>query len=266
MPAAGLLIARHARRRKAERRHPSPDQPAIAGARHAGQRTHALSAMPVFSSSGQQLKYVTIRKNGKFYAQVAYTKPDGKPGKHSSTLYDDPDEAAHAADRCGLGLPRGRETSRRRRRAHSPASTRLRRLSYKQHGDAAVLNFQLEDGERRRLDGMTLEDVLAEERRKGEDSQLRKRTSGSSSFLGVSWDKLNNKWRAKISIDGKMKSLGYFDTEEEAARCAGGCCLARSKLPRPPLIIGCPLPHPQHAPSWPPDSANPPPCRPQGLR
>lgn len=37
-----------------------------------------------------------------------------------------------------------------------------------------------------------------------------------SKYLGVSWVKKARKWRAQICIDGKNKSLGYFDNEIEA--------------------------------------------------
>lgn len=33
---------------------------------------------------------------------------------------------------------------------------------------------------------------------------------------GYYWDKYNQKWRARIGIDGKLKSLGSFDDPEEA--------------------------------------------------
>lgn len=42
--------------------------------------------------------------------------------------------------------------------------------------------------------------------------------SGTSQYLGVSWRANRNKWRAVIFVDGKQKSLGAFDTEEDAAR------------------------------------------------
>jgi len=40
---------------------------------------------------------------------------------------------------------------------------------------------------------------------------------GRSRYKGVSWSKHANKWRAAIQ-NGKMKNLGYFNTEIEAAR------------------------------------------------
>ena len=39
---------------------------------------------------------------------------------------------------------------------------------------------------------------------------------GPSSYTGV--DKRNNKWRARIKVDGKMRTIGTFETEIEAAR------------------------------------------------
>jgi len=42
----------------------------------------------------------------------------------------------------------------------------------------------------------------------------RKNTSG---YAGVSWDKVNRKWYAYITADGRMRALGRFDTAEEAA-------------------------------------------------
>ena len=39
-----------------------------------------------------------------------------------------------------------------------------------------------------------------------------------SKYVGVSWSKEMKKWHAKITIDGKMKTLGYYHDEKEAAR------------------------------------------------
>ena len=38
----------------------------------------------------------------------------------------------------------------------------------------------------------------------------------SSKYTGVSWNKIANKWMAKIYIDGKQKHLGYFTDEYQA--------------------------------------------------
>ena len=40
----------------------------------------------------------------------------------------------------------------------------------------------------------------------------------SSAYKGVSWHKHSQKWYAYIQAAGKMRGLGYFDTQEEAAR------------------------------------------------
>jgi len=39
----------------------------------------------------------------------------------------------------------------------------------------------------------------------------------SSKFVGVSWYKNGNKWRAAIGLNHKIKNLGYFNTEIEAS-------------------------------------------------
>ena len=41
---------------------------------------------------------------------------------------------------------------------------------------------------------------------------------GSSKYVGVSWHKNINKWRTSIYIKGKIKHLGYFTDEKEAAQ------------------------------------------------
>lgn len=41
---------------------------------------------------------------------------------------------------------------------------------------------------------------------------------GSSKYVGVSWHKIQNKWRTSIYIKGKVKHLGYFTDEKKAAQ------------------------------------------------
>lgn len=43
------------------------------------------------------------------------------------------------------------------------------------------------------------------------------RKATSSAYKGVSWNKLSNKWQAQIGINGRIKYLGRFDKEEDAA-------------------------------------------------
>lgn len=45
----------------------------------------------------------------------------------------------------------------------------------------------------------------------------RKRRDNSSGFKGVDWHKRCHRWRAQITVGGKTKHLGLFDTAEEAA-------------------------------------------------
>jgi hypothetical protein len=40
---------------------------------------------------------------------------------------------------------------------------------------------------------------------------------GASNYIGVSYDKLMNKWRAQIRIHGKSRVIGFYDDEERAA-------------------------------------------------
>jgi hypothetical protein len=43
---------------------------------------------------------------------------------------------------------------------------------------------------------------------------------GTSRYRGVCWDARKNKWRAGVKLNYKLHNLGYFDSEEEAARIA----------------------------------------------
>ena len=41
---------------------------------------------------------------------------------------------------------------------------------------------------------------------------------GSSKYTGVTWDKRQNKWKAYIRIKQKLRYLGYYKKEKEAAQ------------------------------------------------
>ena len=45
----------------------------------------------------------------------------------------------------------------------------------------------------------------------------RHKSGGTSKFKGVSWAKNSRKWRAQIRINWKVKCIGEFETEQEAA-------------------------------------------------
>lgn len=44
------------------------------------------------------------------------------------------------------------------------------------------------------------------------------RSNTTSRFKGVSWDKTNGKWFASITVNGRQKNLGRYDSEIDAAR------------------------------------------------
>jgi hypothetical protein len=58
---------------------------------------------------------------------------------------------------------------------------------------------------------------------------------GSSKYRGVT--KLGKKWKASISIDGKMKGLGTFDSEEAAARRFDEAAAPLGRAVNFPLLI-----------------------------
>lgn len=47
--------------------------------------------------------------------------------------------------------------------------------------------------------------------------------NNTSGYIGVTWDKVHNKWFAHIRVNWKQKNLGYYDNIEDAiaARKAG---------------------------------------------
>lgn len=47
-------------------------------------------------------------------------------------------------------------------------------------------------------------------------NQKHLKTNRSSEYTGVNWHKRDKKWRAKITINGKEKFLGYFINEYDA--------------------------------------------------
>lgn len=49
-------------------------------------------------------------------------------------------------------------------------------------------------------------------------ANMRARPGSLSGFKGVTWSKNAKRWRAKIRANGRHRHLGYFTSEEEAAR------------------------------------------------
>lgn len=46
----------------------------------------------------------------------------------------------------------------------------------------------------------------------------RRNKNGTSRFKGVYWEKNHRKWHVRIKFGGKYVHIGYFDSEEDAAR------------------------------------------------
>jgi hypothetical protein len=46
---------------------------------------------------------------------------------------------------------------------------------------------------------------------------VRPQKNTSSRYRGVCWNKRENKWNARINVDGKQIDLGHFISEHEAA-------------------------------------------------
>lgn len=55
-------------------------------------------------------------------------------------------------------------------------------------------------------------------KRLGQSKRGIKKMDSSSRFLGVYFEKSKQKWRAKLCVNSKNKSLGYFKSEIEAAQ------------------------------------------------
>lgn len=47
---------------------------------------------------------------------------------------------------------------------------------------------------------------------------MRKPCTNTSGHKGVTWDKRDHKWQAKIMVGGRQRSLGYFEHKADAAR------------------------------------------------
>ena len=49
------------------------------------------------------------------------------------------------------------------------------------------------------------------------DTSRTKRKQGGSKYQGVSFHKATKKWQTTIRIEGKLRHIGYYESEEEAA-------------------------------------------------
>ncbi len=61
-----------------------------------------------------------------------------------------------------------------------------------------------------------------------QENNLNTPIRGKSKYRGVSFFKRDNKWQAKIKIDGKSKHLGLYETEIDAARAYNNYILSNN--------------------------------------
>jgi hypothetical protein len=52
------------------------------------------------------------------------------------------------------------------------------------------------------------------------------RSGGSSTYKGVGWKRQRGAWYASIRVDGKLRHLGYFPSEEDAAHAYDAAAVA----------------------------------------
>jgi hypothetical protein len=50
-------------------------------------------------------------------------------------------------------------------------------------------------------------------------NQRRAQKHSTHGFLGITWSKRHQKWRARITVEGKKRHLGLFETKEAAHEC-----------------------------------------------
>jgi hypothetical protein len=126
----------------------------------------------------------------KWEARIYYDGKDQRLGR-----FDDEREAARAVDTAARRL-RGED-------AHGGLSG----------SQWLRLNFPTEEEVKRAKDRGAL---LTEEDKAAAIAASEQQ--GPSKFVGVSWNKMNRKWRAQFNHDGKNQYLGRFDDEQEAAQ------------------------------------------------
>ena len=80
-------------------------------------------------------------------------------------------------------------------------------LNHKRCGMEEVVDHIDNNQQNNRLDNLQL---TTQRRNTSKDK------SGVSQYTGVNWNKGAQKWQARIWIDGKRKSLGYFHNEYDA--------------------------------------------------
>jgi hypothetical protein len=89
----------------------------------------------------------------------------------------------------------------------------LSRVLYKLHRPDADTNGTLTPEVKAQLDGLSLEEVVAQIKATGGHAFSR----GSSAYRGVSWHKSSQRWQVQMSV-GNAKLFKAYDCELAAAR------------------------------------------------
>ena len=93
----------------------------------------------------------------------------------------------------------------------------LHRIVYQMHyGDLTindVIDHINQDTHDNRIENLRKANVFINNQNQGN------RKNNTSGYKGVSWSKQKQKWRATITINSKHKTLGFFQTKEEAYSC-----------------------------------------------
>ena len=93
----------------------------------------------------------------------------------------------------------------------------LHRVIYQLHyGDLTVsdpIDHIDQDTQNNRIENLRKANVFLNNQNQGN------RKNNTSGYKGVSWSKQKKKWRATITINSKHKTLGVFETKEEAHNC-----------------------------------------------
>ena len=84
-------------------------------------------------------------------------------------------------------------------------------LDHKPNGHKIVIDHKDNDRSNNKLSNLQ---ILTARENSSKDQKSHNR---SSMYVGVCWDKRANKWKSYIFIKGKLKHLGYFKKEFEAA-------------------------------------------------
>ena len=161
-------------------------------------------------------------------------------------LFHDEDEAArayaaacHELGRDPINRASGSSTAASRPKNAAGLTSDHRGVSWKRSLQKWEVAIRV-DGKLRRLGTFNEEDeedaaraYVAACREIGRDPNP-PASEKTSQFRGVSWQKSTSKWKAGIMVGGKVRFLGYFDDEGEAARAYAAACHELGRDPTNP--------------------------------